>query len=97
MQKAARNSDSGGRGDEMDLDVDEAREVARKIMAGSASPRGGKPQNQRRGLGVDKQKGSSSGGRQGGGSGSGRGGKNFRGKGNGGRIMKKGSPIFETS
>ncbi|KIW14336.1 hypothetical protein PV08_07118 [Exophiala spinifera] len=63
MQKKAKQ-ETRDRDGEMDLDVDEAREVARKIMQGSGgsprSPGAGSarndPKHQRRGLGVEKKK-----------------------------------------
>lgn len=63
MQKKAKQ-ETRDRDSAMDLDVDEARQVARQIMRGSGSPRspgaGGAssdPKQQRRGLGVEKSKG----------------------------------------
>lgn len=64
MQKKSKQDTRERERSEMDIDVDEAREIARKIMAGgSASPRspnaatatGGK--TQRRALGAEKEKG----------------------------------------
>lgn len=60
MQKKARQ-DSKARDvddDGMDLDVEQAREVARRIMQGSGSPRDKKrdAKTQRRGLGVEKNR-----------------------------------------
>lgn len=66
MQKKTKQDTRERERTEMDLDVDEAREIARKIMAGgSASPRSStasaahkdQPKNQRRALGADKAKG----------------------------------------
>lgn len=65
MQKKAKQEARGDDdGDEMDLDVDEARQLARRIMQGSGSPRSPRAggggagrqdgRSQRRGLGVDK-------------------------------------------
>ncbi|KIW62224.1 hypothetical protein PV04_10419 [Phialophora macrospora] len=60
MQKKAKQEGRQRENDEMELDVEEARQVARQIMQGSASPRspGGNtdPKQQRRGLGVEKRK-----------------------------------------
>jgi ribosomal RNA-processing protein 12 len=68
MQKKAKSDTQRREKDEMELDVEEARQVARRIMAGSGSPRsprddsrgdGGRkdPRQQRRGLGVEKGRG----------------------------------------
>ncbi|KAK6385941.1 pre-rRNA processing protein [Exophiala oligosperma] len=63
MQKKAKQ-ETRERDSAMDLDVDEAREVARQIMQGSGSPRSpgvkgarSDPKQQRRGLGVEKSRG----------------------------------------
>lgn len=75
VQKKTTKGAGEGRGDEMDLDVDEAREVARSLTQrrqGSASPRmagvgkakGKDPKLQRRGLGVEKSRSSNSDDRQ---------------------------------
>ena len=65
-QKKARGADAG---QEMDLDVDEAREVARKIMQGRDNPHGKGLSNQgqaklpqRRGLGVERSRNKEHGG-----------------------------------
>lgn len=60
MQKKTKQEGRRKEEDEMELDVEEARQVARKIMQGSTSPRSpgaNKDQmQQRRGLGVEKRK-----------------------------------------
>ncbi|KAG9787215.1 NUC173-domain-containing protein, partial [Aureobasidium melanogenum] len=60
MQKKAKQDARQRDKDEMDLDVEEAREVARQIMQGSGSTSPGAkkrdPKNQRRGLGVEKNR-----------------------------------------
>ncbi|KAJ9603067.1 pre-rRNA processing protein [Cladophialophora chaetospira] len=60
MQKKVKQESRGRDNDEMQLDVEEARQVARKIMQGSGSPKSPKSSNeqnqQRRGLGVEKRK-----------------------------------------
>ncbi|KIX05464.1 uncharacterized protein Z518_06336 [Rhinocladiella mackenziei CBS 650.93] len=61
MQKKAKQDSQKREDDEMDLDlnVEEARQVARRIMQGSGglrSPGGKDPKQQRRGLGVEKSK-----------------------------------------
>ena len=61
MQKKTRQETRGREGDEMELDVEEARQVARNIMGGSVSswsPGGQKDRKQqRRGLGIEKRQG----------------------------------------
>jgi ribosomal RNA-processing protein 12 len=60
MQKKTKQEARDRDNDEMQLDVEEARQVARKIMQGSGSPKsaGAKqnPPQQRKGLGVDKRR-----------------------------------------
>lgn len=87
MQKKLKqdSKEQGRNEDEMDLDVEEARQIARKIMQGSGSPRspGGRkdPRQQRRGLGVEKSKGPPAGQGQR---------PNFRGRGGGGPSRGRG-------
>ncbi|KAH0827636.1 hypothetical protein AYO21_07827 [Fonsecaea monophora] len=61
MQKKTKQETRNRDDEEMELDVEEARQVARQIMQGSGSPKspGGKgkdPKQQRRGLGVEKRR-----------------------------------------
>ena len=62
MQKKSKLESKGQEKDEMDLDVEEARQIARKIMQGGSGPRGGRrggnknQRQERKGLGVEKRK-----------------------------------------
>ncbi|OQU99790.1 NUC173 domain-containing protein [Cladophialophora immunda] len=61
MQRKTKQETRDRDNEEMELDVEEARQVARQIMQGSGSPKspGGKgsdPKQQRRGLGVEKRR-----------------------------------------
>jgi ribosomal RNA-processing protein 12 len=66
LKVSSGNQKMADSGQEMDLDVDEAREVARKIMQGRDSPRGSHQGQaklpQRRGLGVEKSRNKEHGG-----------------------------------